>query len=331
MGTVSNMYSGLAVTTMPVNTSEQISAADSFFQNLVSRNSQDSVVSVYLFPTAYGRQASPIQYDISKWTALDGYTPFNKKLLTFPYTFLLVDCGNDSRVYRMEYFRNQSTMTFIAWSAVNASPKIALVPVNYNGTSSSSVGDALNVTEELIMTGFPQVAFQIDSYRAWVAQHSVNDILSGIGAAVGAVGSFASGNIGGALQGGIGVAQQVNSSYIEATKGNTVRGSQTADTDIARRKKNFYFKRMALTYQAAQRIDNFFSRYGYAVNRIKLPSLHNRQNFTYVKTANCDIGGNIPNDAMTKICSIFDKGITWWVNPSLVGNYTAPNEPLGGH
>lgn len=329
MATVSNVYSGLAVTTMPVNTSAEREAADSFFRDLVSRNSQDSVVSVYLFPTSFGRAASPVQYTMPKWTALDGYTPKNKKLLTYPYTFLLVDCGNDSKVYKMEYFAEPSSMIFLAWSAINASPKIALCPVNYNGTASSSASSAMNVTEELIMAGFPQVAFQIDSYRAWVAQHSVNDILSGIGSVVGAIGSFASGNIGGALQGGLGVAQQVNSSIIEATKGNAARGSQTSDTDIAQRKKNFYFKRMSLNAAAAERADSFFSRYGYAVNKIKVPSRHNRTTFTYVKTSNCEIGGNIPNDAMVKICSIFDKGITWWADPSLVGVYTATNTPLG--
>ena len=42
-------------------------------------------------------------------------------------------------------------------------------------------------------------------------------------------------------------------------------------------------------------------------------------------TNGCVLKGNAPADDIRKICSIYDDGITFWKNPSEVGNYSLDN------
>ena len=67
-----------------------------FLDRLQSDNAIDSIASITMIPVEMGFTSDvPYSYDysISKVTALDGYTPVNKKLLTYPYCYL--DVYND--------------------------------------------------------------------------------------------------------------------------------------------------------------------------------------------------------------------------------------------
>ena len=68
--------------------------------------------------------------------------------------------------------------------------------------------------------------------------------------------------------------------------------------------------------------------YGYATKKIKVPNTNVRENWTYTKTKNCVVKSNAPADDVKKICSIYDKGITFWRNPANVGNYNLSNNPI---
>lgn len=85
---------------------------------------------------------------------------------------------------------------------------------------------------------------------------------------------------------------------------------------------NFHIRR-----EFAEIIDGYFDRYGYAVHTFKIPTLNNRPHWTYLQTVDCTIRGNIPNDDSTRICAIFNSGITFWRNGNEVGNYSLTNTP----
>lgn len=66
--------------------------------------------------------------------------------------------------------------------------------------------------------------------------------------------------------------------------------------------------------------------YGYAVRKIKLPNLHTRQSFNYIKTTGCLITGQMPADDKLTIQRIYDNGITFWhTTLANVGNYSLDN------
>lgn len=96
----------------------------------------------------------------------------------------------------------------------------------------------------------------------------------------------------------------------------------------ASQKYGFYAAQRCVRYDYAQSIDNYFTMFGYKVNSIKVPSLHNRNRFTYVKTANMDIKGRIPTVYKNQICAIFNSGIRWWIDRNNIGNYSTTNVPL---
>ena len=74
-------------------------------------------------------------------------------------------------------------------------------------------------------------------------------------------------------------------------------------------------------------IDDFFTMYGYAVKAIGRINTHSRPHWNYVKTVGCCLTGSIPSDDVQRICSIYDRGITFWQSGNEVGNYSLDNRP----
>lgn len=110
-------------------------------------------------------------------------------------------------------------------------------------------------------------------------------------------------------------------------KPNIVSGSSTNGIRIGTgvwrpRTYNAHIRR-----EFAEIIDGYFSRYGYATHKVKVPNRNARPHWTFTKTVDCSIKGNIPNVDSNAICSIYNSGITFWRNASEVGNYTLDNSP----
>ena len=83
------------------------------------------------------------------------------------------------------------------------------------------------------------------------------------------------------------------------------------------------------------RIDNFFSAFGYAVNDIRHPiikisDIGRRANFNYIKTRAAALiaSGGIVQEDYAKICQILDSGVTVWHNPGAYGNELIANDPV---
>lgn len=95
--------------------------------------------------------------------------------------------------------------------------------------------------------------------------------------------------------------------------------------DIANDNFGYAIETMAITAEYARIIDNFFEHFGYAVKLNKVPNMDTRPHWNYVKCSDCYITGNCPADDLAKIISVFNHGITFWKNPSEVGNYSLNN------
>lgn len=72
-------------------------------------------------------------------------------------------------------------------------------------------------------------------------------------------------------------------------------------------------------------IDDYFTMFGYAIKRVKVPNRNSRPHWNYVKTIGCTLTGSIPSDDMKKICNIYNNGITFWKNGSEIGHYELDN------
>lgn len=89
----------------------------------------------------------------------------------------------------------------------------------------------------------------------------------------------------------------------------------------------FFYAQVKPTSQMIDRIDDYFSRYGYKTNRIKVPNYSSRPHWNYIQTIGCKVGGSIPASDEKQICSIFNSGVTFWKHPEEVGNYSLDNSP----
>ena len=115
----------------------------------------------------------------------------------------------------------------------------------------------------------------------------------------------------------------------KAAVGNDVSSGSfnSSNANVSQHTNMFYWCRMSCSANYAEVIDNFFTRYGYATNRLKHPNRNSRPHWNYVKTQGCTLTGSVPSDDMRKLCQIYDNGITFWKNGDEIGNYSLDNRP----
>ena len=102
---------------------------------------------------------------------------------------------------------------------------------------------------------------------------------------------------------------------------NEIVGTSEPSVMVGGRMLNFYFYDAHVKLSELKRIDDFFSCYGYAINKVKAPNLTGRQYWNFVQTQNAVIAGDMPSSSKEAIGRIFDGGITFWHNGDQVGNY----------
>ena len=91
-------------------------------------------------------------------------------------------------------------------------------------------------------------------------------------------------------------------------------------------------KKTALSYgykvpprDIIKRCDDYLTVYGYKQSTYKVPNLHARLNWTYIRTLGLRASGNFPDEDMDLIKRIFDKGIFFWSSTAVFGNFNQPN------
>lgn len=317
------LFSGVNYIAGLINTPKQVQSLLDYLDATVDANKEDSVVSIFLMPAEFYTKDSATSFQVSrvdKNNTIHGYKPRNKKLLTYPYNYLSVDCGNNDAIYRYEWFKDEYC-DFAMFGCVSCNPQIMLVPQNYNGAD----GDDFNYVEKLVMQGFPQVAWSIDSFRAWLAQEASSTAIQGVGSIASVAGGAMTGNPMAMVGGIMGLANTANNIVLATNRPSQAKGTNSGTIDVATRTKDFYFRQMQISAEYARIIDDYFDMYGYATRRVKVPNRSERPHWNYVKTNGCVLTGNAPADDVRKICSIYDDGITFWKNPSEVGNYSLDN------
>ncbi len=92
-------------------------------------------------------------------------------------------------------------------------------------------------------------------------------------------------------------------------------------------KFGFVIKYTGAVYEQITAIDNYFSKYGYRVNRFDVPYLWYRPVFDYKKIPDCNITGNLPTDVLNTVKGLFQAGITIWHNKDTIFDYDEDNSP----
>ena len=257
----------------------------------------------------------------------------NNKLLTYPYNYLYVSNNQGkSAVFPYEYFSSPKCM-FDIFGDFTPNPTVLMYPLNFKGSTQ-------NYDEALSISGFPQIAYNLDSFKAWVAQAASSLGLTAIGAMATEM-SLPMAGMATTFSGlqevaGLGTLASSGSMVKLAVEGvihsampPQARGSQASAVKIPAGLMNFTFYNVHLRPEFAAILDDYFTMFGYACHRVKVPNRHVRLKFTYTKTVNCVLNkSEMPADAARHICDIFNRGITYWDKTATVGDYTQTNTPI---
>lgn len=113
---------------------------------------------------------------------------------------------------------------------------------------------------------------------------------------------------------------------------NTAHGNAMCDgLNWAEHVAGFALLQESIKPEYAQIIDNYFTAYGYAQNKLmkgsELDNRINRPHYTYIRTVGANITGEMNQQDITVLRSIYDNGVTIWDTLEDVGNYDLDNQP----
>lgn len=268
---------------------------------------------------------------ISTQDTLDGYMPKNNKLYTYPYNYFHIDnAAGSSLSLRYEFF-DQLKPKLQVYSNITQPVSVVASPMGYKNLLPINITDpfyCLN-TVALELTGYPMCSWNVDAYKAWLAQNSVPLIGNSLASLAGAgMGAIATGNPAPLAMTALSqITGVMNQGYKASISADIQRGNfNNGSVNVSANKQTFFYGRASVTSQIARTIDDYFTMFGYATKRIKVPNRNGRSRFNFVKTAYCSINGNIPADALRHLEEIYNAGITFWKDWGNVGNYTLANE-----
>ena len=314
------LFTGLNYIPALVDNKEEVQSLVDLLDNMAQANKIDSITSIFMMPSIfYTNDDTPVlkRFDVKKENSKIGsYTPKNKKLLTYPFNFLYVFTPDGSNaIYHYEYFQNENECGFNIQCAMSCNPEIIAEPIAYQNQQ-------FNIDESISMGNFPQCAYSIDSFKAWLAQNSTSTLLNLASVGIG----MYTGNVD-MTMGALGMAGTVNNAVQSCIKPPIVKGTQGNSTFTGTREKNFYFVNKHISEEYAKIIDDYFNMFGYACHRVKIPNISSRPHWNYVKTKGCEISGSVPCDDLKAIENAFDGGIRFWKHGSEVGNFSLNNSP----
>lgn len=332
---------------------------------LTENQKKDGIVGMIMYPyalitnpqTVYPVPSNPksVQHldihNISAGITIDGYTPKNKKLYNSPYCTICVRSSDGQTItLQPEFLASDSEVRI--YSNATMTPSADCVVTQYKGLD-------INYEKHITLDDFPQVSFTTDGYMAWVASGGLEklnnqtdaNILSaistmalgtlaiggtvatgGLGAVPILAGGISAAGVGAAVHGGLSLAKTVQNEITttdyaknlpQETHGNTKSNFLHIYHEL-----NVFTEQRVIKSDVAKSIDDYFTMFGYKVNKLKQPSRRNRPHYTYLKTKGLHVNGGAPADAIQRIETIYDNGVRFWVNPTEVGNYNVNNAPV---
>ena len=314
------------------------------------------------------------------------------KLQTYPYRyFILTDYMNEPLLIKPQLIANQKAIQ-IKIKASPISGKYRMSVDGYKGDNTGKLeGVNCNLTYNLpccssaysefyatngssfnqnVQNSLIQNDTTLRQNTATVnlsnSQNMQSTALSGANSLVGMVASALTGNIGGIIGNGFGLANSALSRYqsqqstdlnlsqlnetakmkeneIMSMKNakindliNSPSSLKTAGNDavynmmINDRKIDLIEYKITDPYM--EKIDKYFKRFGYAYNDWNIPNVRSRKYFNYIKTNVCNITSTnmIPLEHLEEIKDIFNSGITFWHKDrgAQILNYNVKNEVM---
>ena len=264
----------------------------------------------------------------------------NNKLFCYPYSFLRVSNNagayNDYHIEDFGVFDDElpNNIYFRIEALACEGCSGSLYPVEYRGE--------LNALDNSVTLGkYPMFSWSSDAFTNWLTQNGINlavNTISGVTAGVvsGANSLVSPTPIGvatGLINGTMSIAGTIANSFgairSASFMSNTAEGNvNSGDRNFMQNHLRFKFIRLRAKKEYLESLDNYFTKFGYKINRLKVPNITGRRYWNYVEIGKAEeIGhGVIPSSDLENINNAFRKGVTIWHNHSNIGNYNLNNE-----
>lgn len=254
-------------------------------------------------------------------STLNGYTPKNNKLKCYPFNYFYVsdNIGNSIEYHYEDFVNNEASFRTIGTPTPGCS--IFCYPLNYKKLQddlSFDYGSSYNYG--LPVPKYPFCGWNSDAYTNWLVQNGRNLDLTtltgaaGIGAGLGLIATGLGTIAGiGMIAGGVAaIGSTITQAYSHSLVPPQGNGTNSADITFTSNNYDMPAKQMSVRYEYAKIIDDFFEMFGYKVNSLKEPNITGRPYWNYVKTIDCNVEGDIPNEDLLLIRKMFDNGVTLW-------------------
>jgi len=340
-----NYFEGMRYISFDLENLSDLALLKNTLVEYVSSGFEDAIVKMCQYPRFMGSITTETEEQYSQYdykfnvnlVNIDGYIPKNKKLFCYPYNFITVEnsLGNVA-IFKNEIW-NDGTLNGIGNFRIIGTPfgvpQTLCYPHNYRDlTEDYQSGLSLTISIECAWVG--------DAFQVWLARNQKNlqmdkDIAKTeiyAGAGVAAFSALVGAPLiakQGIRMGQTGITDLVSNIKKEIQIKNTlsavpgqVYGHINDDSlNLQADLLGYRFTQNTIRQEYARIIDEYFSRFGYACHRTKVPNRNARQNWTYTKTIGCEINASIPVDDAVKIKQIYDHGVTFWNNPNNIGNF----------
>ena len=337
IGTVyGNIYSGILYYKYGTSIAE-LNRLATFISEMTKLNKISAIVSIYMLPSKLYASASPFESSkpysellyVERPTTIGEYIPKNKKLFTYPYTSLYVsNLSGNSALYKYEFFNDSvfGGANFKLTGSMTCNPEVQLVPLKYKCSPTLIADD--NANEKITLKGFPQCSFNIDSFKAWLAQNA-GSVMVNAGASLATLaGSIATANPLGMVAGVAGVANTIGNFIDKSRMPSQATGEPATNVAFSTGKLTFQFVKQQITKEYAKTIDDYFELYGYKVNKLKVPNMNTRPHWNYVKTVVPNVYCSSSENVVNQIKNKFNEGLTFWKNGDDIGDYTLNNHEV---
>lgn len=271
----------------------------------------------------------------------DDYVPRNNKLYCFPYSYVYMsnNVGEDVEIH-WEDFENASNghprIQYYKYYVPSASISAKLIFKNYKNYSADGTYATQMANYGINYAKVPVCAWTTDYYTNWLTQNGVN-VQATIGSSLASMGL---GLIGGLATGGVGLLATAGSvvsgfssiagTMAEMHKAQTIPPQAHGNTNtgdaiysLKRNSISCYF--MSIRKEMASVIDSYFDMYGYKVNKVKKPNVTGRYNWNFVKTVDCYIEADVPQEDLQEIKNMFNNGLTIWHHANTFMDYSQSN------
>ena len=364
-GYYNHIYSGLKYYAFDRNSE---TALTNFLDNINKAGAAESIACMFMVPsslitynasthvvTSYG-DTYPDRSFAMYTVSARGYSPRNKKCLTFPYCYFVITDYNGG-VLTVKYEDCEDGEVKMRFEqGLDATATLFVTLLDHQGVS-------VDYAHSMVLSQNPQCSWVYQAYQNWMAQNAstqqtksninmfnalVGVGMVAIGGALMATGAGApAGGVVGKLGLGLTTGEVMGAGLMATGAGRAI--SSGMETDMQRANISDQSKipnhisgqsssnalqgvarnmggymRIGLQRQSAERLDQFFDVFGYAIDMVTMPNLTGRPSWNYVKTVGASMGGAIPRDRMATINGCLDRGITFWHTVD-VGNYGLSN------